>query len=113
MHTFVLNVEPGLLGVRLTKNVAGGAGGLKITGINPLCKFRGQVLVGDVIAVINGNRVQVLEDIFLGIHRVRKFGNVIRKVASNTAAAVTTKGDYSIPSTAGSVSRVTCHVRGI
>ena len=102
-QTFVLNVEPGLLGLRLTKNVADRAGGLRITGIDPSCKFRRQVLVGDIIAVIDGKRVQALEEIFLGMNRMRKFG-IVRNVATNTTAAVKTEGDYSIPSTAGSAS---------
>jgi hypothetical protein len=80
----MLTVSPGRLGLTLSID---GEGGALITNVDPACTFRGQVVIGDRIMTVDGEKVYTLEDAKRGKDRVRKFG--ILKAATVSLASQT------------------------
>jgi hypothetical protein len=98
--TKTLIVTPGRVG--LTLNVNKTRGGAKITQIDPTCRFRGQIDVGDVILSIDGRKITSVDDMKINANKVRKFQIVPAK-----EKAVTTSGVDPPPSPAAAATNTT------
>ncbi len=87
MDSIVL-VTPGKIG--LTLGIDKTLGGATITKVDPTCRFKEQLSIGDRIVTIDGFRITTIADLQLNNDRVRRFG-IVRKARP----AATVAGDSS------------------
>lgn len=97
----VILVTPGQIG--LTLSIDKTLGGATITEVDPTCRFKEQLSIGDRIVTIDGFRITKIADLQVNNDRVRRFG-IVRK---ETRPAATVAGDSSsTPSLAAASSEV-------
>lgn len=99
----LLTVSPGKLG--LTIRVDKTLGGCMITAIDPACKFKDRVEVGDRIVTIDGQTITKIADMQINNNKKRSFG-VVKKttdqVTQNQTAAPPSSSQSATNNTASS-----------
>ena len=101
----IILVTPGKIG--LTLSIDKTLGGATITKIDPTCRFKEQLSIGDRIVTIDGFRITSIADLQLNNDKVRRFG-IARKAlpaataagdSSSTPSVAAAKGKESAPRT--------------
>jgi plasmid maintenance system killer protein len=101
----IILVTPGKIG--LTLSIDKTLGGATITKVDPTCRFKEQLSVGDRIVTIDGFRITKIADLQLNKDKVRRFG-IVRKAlpaatvavdSSSTPSVVAAKDKVSTPRT--------------
>ena len=90
MEDLLLLVAPGKIG--LTLKIDKINDGATVSKIDPTCRFKGQIEVGDRVVTIDGLKITKIADLHVNSDKVRRFGIVKNK--SSTAVI----GDLSPPS---------------
>jgi hypothetical protein len=99
----IILVTPGKIG--LTLSIDKTLGGATITKVDPTCRFKEQLSVGDRIVTIDGFRIKSIADLQLNNDKVRRFG-IVRKAlpaataagdSSSTPSVAAAKGKESAP----------------